>query len=225
MIPLMFDLADNYEECERYIKVSDKMPRYLFLRWMPQMIARLSISEDTHVQRCVSSVIDKLIERYPQAVYCPLRVASDDSKSAQIARQFSIVKQKCLSLDALVTSMHDLHHPNLRLLDDIKKMMVMASARASVADLDAVYQSISSSILSSSNEIYRKYVDDQNIKKQFNDFLGAKLTVPHGKDMNDDYTRNDLIKKLDHLKKMIEKTGLVNDNSTCMLCLTSTCSH
>eukprot|EP01119_Soliformovum_irregulare_P013151 TRINITY_DN3471_c1_g1_i1.p1 TRINITY_DN3471_c1_g1~~TRINITY_DN3471_c1_g1_i1.p1 ORF type:complete len:703 (-),score=223.51 TRINITY_DN3471_c1_g1_i1:67-2175(-) len=113
--PRLLEILGNFPEVSKILRSEvKKIPSWMFIRWVAQMMALLDKPEGP----VVIPILIEIAKLYPQAVYYPFKISSEDLKPA--AKKVTAPLEKILDkplLNNLVTSLEKLTHPEHRFKD------------------------------------------------------------------------------------------------------------
>src|SRR5690606_14442850 len=105
-----------------FAQLSVQVPSWTLLRWVAQMMPLLARAD--RMRECVLPLLTDLARSYPQGLYYPFRISTEDFSEAQMRAQAprSAVLNNRL-MDLFVATLHKLPQPERRCrayLDDLK---------------------------------------------------------------------------------------------------------
>lgn len=122
--PRLLELIEKFPSTRgQFSELSPSIPTWMFLGWMAQMLAHLN-GEEADV---LFPVLSRIADDYPQALYYPFKISSEDLKPRTVEAEHGLQKLKAkLShplLDSFVASLEKLTNPEMRFkywMDEIR---------------------------------------------------------------------------------------------------------
>jgi hypothetical protein len=93
-----------------FVQNASQVPCWMFIRWISQMMALIDKEEGA----CVFPILTEIAKNYPQALYFPFRISTENLSLSETAGTAIAPLRKLLAnplLDQFVTSLEKLTHP------------------------------------------------------------------------------------------------------------------
>ncbi|EFC47806.1 DNA dependent protein kinase catalytic subunit [Naegleria gruberi] len=138
--PRLLELIEKFPSTRKIFakfaptSTSLQIPSWMFITWISQMLAHLTGPEG----ECLIPILLSLAENYPQSLYYPLNISSEDiigsfergntGITRKVLEGIKLMKQKVRNplIETFIFSLKKLNHPELRFkayMDDIKEIM------------------------------------------------------------------------------------------------------
>lgn len=127
-----------------FMQGSKKVPCWMFIRWISQMMALLDKEEGP----CVVPILTEIAREYPQALYFPFRISTEnfaESASESVAQVIAPLKKMLHNtlLDRFVDSLEKLTNPEHRWKDWTEELMpLLRDTRRDPKRLKALFAAI-----------------------------------------------------------------------------------
>lgn len=137
--PRLLELLASYPHIhDLFSQEAGRVPSWMFLRWMAQMMALMDQPEGP----IIVDILTRVAELYPQAVFYPFTISSEDwnPNAKRIIAPLQSKLNKPL-LRSFVTSLQALTHPEHRFKDWIDSLKpLMKSKKRSAEDKENIQQ-------------------------------------------------------------------------------------
>lgn len=115
------DLANNDELAQKFDEGIARVPEWVFLAWIPQILSRLSFDADSYLDK----LINRLVDTYPNALIFPLRLSLGVNRSAVIRPFLRDILQRLETplLQTFINNLHLLVLPANKLAGHLDRLM------------------------------------------------------------------------------------------------------